>query len=90
MSQTIKRHTVSFVVRLWAEPAREPGESHWRGQIEHVGSGQTTHFQVPAALLEFLRAYFPANVELGAVAAPPYPDTVLGPDASPRSRASGP
>lgn len=32
---------------------QQQGEPHWRGQIEHVGSGATTHFQIPAALLEF-------------------------------------
>ncbi|MBU0494633.1 MAG: hypothetical protein KKA73_08730 [Chloroflexi bacterium] len=88
MAQTSERHTVSFVVRLWAEPARASGESHWRGQIEHVGSGQTTHFQVPAALLEFLQTHFPANVEIDPGIAPPYPDSVLAPGGSPHNTAS--
>lgn len=54
MPQPFERRTISFVVRLWAEPMQRQGEPHWRGQIEHVGSGEKVHFQVPAALLEFL------------------------------------
>lgn len=82
MSETSERRTVSFIVRLWAESGRAPDESHWRAQIEHVGSGQTTHFQVPAAFLEFLQAHFPADVEGGV--APPHPDSTPAPGDSQR------
>ncbi|MFQ5855304.1 MAG: hypothetical protein ACE5LU_06650 [Anaerolineae bacterium] len=69
MLQPFERHTISFILRLWVEPM-EPGEPQWRGQIEHVGSGEKTHFQVPPALLEFLVAHLPApSAEAGAVAA---------------------
>ncbi|HBY97442.1 MAG: hypothetical protein M5U01_38610 [Ardenticatenaceae bacterium] len=54
MPQPFERRTISFVVRLWLEPMPQQSESHWRGQIEHVGSGEKVHFQVPAALLAFL------------------------------------
>lgn len=59
MTRSFERRTVSFVVRLWVEPAQAQGELHWRGQIEHIGSGETANFQVPAALLEFLAAHLP-------------------------------
>lgn len=43
-----------FILRLWAEgdPAQE---SSWRGQVEHVQSGQKQHFQGLPQLLELLR-----------------------------------
>jgi len=53
MSQPFERHTTSFILRLWVEPMQS-GESQWRGQIEHVETGEKTHFQVPAALVGFL------------------------------------
>ena len=59
MPPSFARHTVSFIVRLWAEPGEEQGQPCWRGQIEPVGSNRSSekvHFQVPAALLEFLTA----------------------------------
>lgn len=54
MPQPFERHTISFIVRLWVEPLREEGESRWRGQIEHVESGDKAHFELPATLLTFL------------------------------------
>ncbi|MFQ5858677.1 MAG: hypothetical protein ACE5LU_24005, partial [Anaerolineae bacterium] len=49
-----ERHTLSFILRLWVEPVQQPGEPRWRGQIEHVDSGEKVYFQVPAALVAFL------------------------------------
>lgn len=60
MSQALERRTVSLIVRLWAEPTSTPGVLNWRGQVEHVGSGQITHFQIPPALVEFLTGCLPA------------------------------
>jgi hypothetical protein len=74
MPHPFERHTVSFVVRLWVEPL-QTGQMHWRGQIEHVGSGQKTHFQVPAALLDFVRLNLPNLI-------PPDPPTIGSPDPS--------
>ena len=48
-------HFIDFV-----EPMQQRGEPQWRGQIEHVGSGEKTHLQVPAPLLEFLTAHLPS------------------------------
>jgi len=53
MPQPFERSTISFVVRLWMEATPEQGEPQWRGQIEHIGTGRTAYFQVPAALLAF-------------------------------------
>ncbi len=68
MAQPFERQTVSFVLRLWSEPGQAPGETQWRGQIEHVGSGDAAHFVVPAPLLELFAAHFPASSTLGAKA----------------------
>lgn len=54
MPETFERHTISFILRLWVEPVQQPGEPRWRGQIEHVGSGEKTYFELPATLLAFL------------------------------------
>ncbi len=61
MAQPFERQTVSFVLRLWSEPGQAPGETQWRGQIEHVGSGDAAHFVVPAPLLALFATHFPAS-----------------------------
>jgi len=47
-----ERHPLAFVTRVWLEPAMPDTEPTWRGQVEHVGSGETAGFQVPAALID--------------------------------------
>jgi hypothetical protein len=58
MTPWTERRTISFILRLWVEPAATGEQPRWQGQIEHVGSGQITHFQIPAALVEFLTDSF--------------------------------
>ncbi len=64
-------HSISFVLRLYkeypsGEQARPQGTAgpRWRCQVEHVGSGETISFIVPAALLEFIRERMPIAVFL--------------------------
>ena len=45
----------TFVVRLWRETSG--GELRWRGQIEHVQSGQHAAFLDAEAMLRFLRRF---------------------------------
>ena len=45
----------TFVVRFWRETSG--GELRWRGQIEHVQSGQSTAFLDLDAMLTFLRRF---------------------------------
>lgn len=54
MSQSFERRTMTFIVRLWMEPALGGSSPQWRGQVEPVGGGGTAYFQVPASLLELL------------------------------------
>lgn len=44
-----------FTVRLWAEELGD-GQVEWRGQVQHVLSGDTGYFREWEALLEFLLA----------------------------------
>ncbi len=48
------RHTISLVVRLWQEPGQPDDPPLWRGQIQEVASGETSHFQLSPALVNFL------------------------------------
>lgn len=59
MSHDFERHTVSFVIRLWQEPAAGKDASQWRGQIEHVPSGEQTYFQISNSLWEFFSQHLP-------------------------------
>ena len=50
----------TFVVRFWHETSA--GEGRWRGQIEHVQSGERVAFLELDAMLSFLRRF---GVEAG-------------------------
>jgi hypothetical protein len=39
----------TFIVRMWEEEGKL-----WRGQIEHVQSGERIYFQEPAKIIEFI------------------------------------
>jgi hypothetical protein len=45
----------TFVVRFWRETSA--GELRWRGQIEHVQSGQRAAFLEVDAMLRFLHRF---------------------------------
>lgn len=45
----------TFVVRFWRETSA--GELRWRGQIEHVQSGQSAAFLDLEAMLRFLHHF---------------------------------
>ena len=47
-----------FTVRLWVE-ARGDGRTKWRGQVQHVLSGETHSFRERPTLLTLLRAMLP-------------------------------
>jgi hypothetical protein len=38
----MRYRSVLFAIRLWREGSGE--DEHWRGQLEHVTSGQSRHF----------------------------------------------
>jgi len=45
----------TFLVRFWQEPGAS--EERWRGQVQHVQSGERTAFDDEAALLSFVRRW---------------------------------
>ena len=47
-----------FTVRLWLEDLGD-GRAEWRGQVQHVLSGETHYFREWEALLALLRAMLP-------------------------------
>ena len=42
----------TFIVRFWREP--RSGHPYWRGQIQHIQSGEHVAFTDKASLLHFL------------------------------------
>lgn len=47
------RRTVTFVVRMWAEPATDV-DNLWRGQVEHLQSGERQNFIELKRIEEFI------------------------------------
>jgi len=43
-----------FTVRLWLETLGG-GQAEWRGQVRHVGTGETVYFREWPGLLDFLQ-----------------------------------
>jgi len=56
MSDPLPRRTVTFIVRLWVEYLEQTRPS-WRGEIEHVGSGQVRRFGGVSKMLEFIKGF---------------------------------
>ncbi len=54
--QALLRRTATFVVRLWAEYLEQTPPA-WRGEIEHVGSGEKAHFREAADIVRFIAAH---------------------------------
>lgn len=44
-----------YTIRIWAEEGGCPGES-WRGQVEHILSGERQYFRDWDALVKFLQS----------------------------------
>ena len=57
-----------FTVRLWIENLGD-GRAEWRGQLQHVLSGETRYFREWPTVLTLLRAMLPpAEADSAAVA----------------------
>ncbi len=54
--------TLSLIVRLWVEHAGADKPAVWRGQIEHVGSGETAYFDDVASMLTMVAKLAPGFV----------------------------
>jgi hypothetical protein len=59
---TIRRLTATFIVRMWAEPtAGEAGD--WRGQVEHVQTGEKRYFREMDKVLDFIAGHLGGEEE---------------------------
>ncbi len=59
MSYARRNHT--FIVRLWLEPRDKLGaEPEWRGEVEHVPSGQSRHVRGVDDAARFITSYLEA------------------------------
>lgn len=56
--ESFEEHANSFVVRLWQEPREIEGAGpEWRGQIEHVQSGERVYFRNLDKMVGFIVSY---------------------------------
>jgi hypothetical protein len=56
--------THSFVLRCWLEPREiESAEPLWRGEVEHVPTGERVFFRSFVELKRFLSSYLPGIAE---------------------------
>ena len=56
--------TRAFVVQLYADTTGEP--AHFRGRVEHIATGQATHFQTLAEFLAFIARLCDVGREQGS------------------------
>ena len=51
-------HSYLFMLKVWAEELGD-GQWEWRGQVQHVKSGETRYFRDWSTLITFLEAALP-------------------------------
>lgn len=51
-------HSYLFMLKVWAEELGS-GQWEWRGQVQHVKSGETHYFRDWSTLITFLEAALP-------------------------------
>ena len=56
MKSLVTHPTATFIVRMWAEPINED-HSEWRGQVEHLQSGEKRYFQQLDKMTEFVSSH---------------------------------
>ncbi len=57
--------THSFILRCWLEPREiETAEPVWRGEVEHVPTGNRIYFRSFDELKRFLASYLPGITEV--------------------------
>ncbi len=56
MSHSLKRRTVIFIVRVWAEYLSEQ-PLRWQGVIEMAGTGQKIHFSHLEEIAEIIQKH---------------------------------
>lgn len=56
MEQTRRLRVATFIIRLWMEEDEEPKQT-WRGQVEHVQSGEKRYVHEPAQVIRFIEEH---------------------------------
>lgn len=56
----LSRRVATFIVRLWVEPSAA-GADEWRGEIEHVQTGEKRYFRDVSQLPAFIAAFVAAQ-----------------------------
>jgi hypothetical protein len=54
MKSMLQRHTITFIVRVWAEYLEQTPPS-WRGEVERLDSGEQIHFRQLSQVLNFIQ-----------------------------------
>jgi hypothetical protein len=58
-----------FMMRLWLEELGK-GQTEWRGQVQHVLSGETRYFRDWTTMVEFILTTLPRYDGAGGASAP--------------------
>ena len=78
----------AFVIQFGQRPAGSP--DWFQGRVEHVGTGEATHFTSPRELLDFLFRLIGHRAAALAAAAGAAPDPAPAPAAPPPVTRRGP
>jgi hypothetical protein len=57
MAHTKGRRTTTFIVRLWQDDGEENSRP-WRGQIEHVQTGEKEYVRDMTQVIAFIEGHF--------------------------------
>lgn len=58
----LSRCVATFIVRMWVEPSAAGG-SEWRGEVEHVQTGEKRHFRTLDQLQDFVARSLSSGVD---------------------------
>ena len=53
---TVTRLTATFIVRMWSESTVD-NDGDWRGQVEHVQTGEKRYFREMDKVLDFIAGH---------------------------------
>jgi hypothetical protein len=61
-SSAVRRLTATFIVRMWSESTVD-NNGDWRGQVEHVQTGEKRYFREMDRVLEFIAGHLGGEEE---------------------------
>jgi hypothetical protein len=69
-SSKIRHPIATFIIRMWLEPTGDDA-GEWRGQVEHVQSGERSYFHDLGRLVALITTHVPAPQAQGSDAGAP-------------------